>query len=244
MTKLIPLFLIIYSFGGIHTTSTCSYVSFFVSSFGISRSRLTIFPSPYQVTHYNQKGLILFSDNKIRIMMTREGNDNYDEEEYDDDDNNDEDEDYGGPQSINVLGTPLECCCANVRNGIGTGFYRNGYCSTGADDLGRHTVCVQVTDDFLTYSKNVGNDLSTPVPQYLFPGLQEGDLWCLCAQRWVQAYNDGMAPKLYLQATHEKTLTYVPIEILRMYALDGNEADEVKQSLDEQRAKLNDLFND
>lgn len=145
----------------------------------------------------------------------------------------------------NVLGTSLQSCCSNVRNtNIGTGFYRNGYCSTGEQDLGRHTVCIEATSSFLQYSQKVGNDLSTPIPQYYFPGLKDGDKWCLCAQRWVQAYQDGMAPKLYLQATHEKTLTYVPLEILRMYALDGEEADEALKSLNEQRSKLNDLWKD
>ena len=153
-----------------------------------------------------------------------------------------DDEDYG-PQSINVLGTPMRCCCENVRNsGIGTGFYRNGYCSTGTEDLGRHTVCIQATTEFLDYSKKVGNDLSTPVPQYMFPGLKAGDLWCLCAQRWVQAYQAGMAPKLFLQSTHEKTLSYVPLEILRNYAIDKDEADAVLDALNDQRAKLKDLF--
>lgn len=107
----------------------------------------------------------------------------------------------------NVLGTSLCCCCSNVGGtGIGTGFYRNGYCSTGEQDVGRHTVCVQVTNEFLLFSKQVGNDLSTPVPEFMFPGLKDGDIWCLCAQRWAQAYNAGKAPKLFLQATHEKTL--------------------------------------
>ena len=148
-----------------------------------------------------------------------------------------------GPQSINVLGTPLSCCCDNVQDtGMGTGFYRNGYCSTGQDDIGRHTVCVQVSSEFLQYSQQVGNDLSTPVPEYMFPGLQPDDIWCLCAQRWVQAYNDGKAPKLFLKSTHEKTLSYVPIEILRSFALDGEEADDVLDSLNEQRNKLNDLM--
>lgn len=157
----------------------------------------------------------------------------------------DKDEEDVGPQSINVLGAPLVCCCDNVgETGIGTGFYRNGYCSTGADDLGRHTACVQVTSEFLEYSKENGNDLSTPFPQYMFPGLKHGDIWCLCAQRWVQAYNDGMAPKLFLQSTHEKTLSYVPLEILREYALDGAEADKVVNALNEQREKLKKLFQD
>ncbi len=145
--------------------------------------------------------------------------------------------------SINVLGTRMECCCSNVRDtGIGTGFYRNGYCSTGAQDVGRHTVCVKVTDEFLEFSKSVGNDLSTPFPDYMFPGLKDGDVWCLCAQRWAQAYQFGKAPKLYLRATHEKTLDYVDFEVLREFALDGTEADEEKGALDEKRDQLERLF--
>jgi hypothetical protein len=143
----------------------------------------------------------------------------------------------------NVLGTPLQCCCADVGgSGIGTGFYRNGYCSTGEQDLGRHTVCCKVTDEFLAYSKRVGNDLSTKMPQYYFPGLKEGDVWCLCAQRWAQAYQDGMAPKIFLQATHEKTLDFVPFEVLREHAIDKDEADERLERLNEQRERLNKLL--
>lgn len=143
----------------------------------------------------------------------------------------------------NVLGTKLECCCSDVGGtGIGTGFYRNGYCSTGEQDFGRHTVCCQVTDDFLTYSASVGNDLSMRLPQYYFPGLKQGDIWCLCAQRWAQAYNAGMAPKIFLQATHEKTLNFVPFEILREYAIDKEEADRRLESLNAQRDKLNKLL--
>lgn len=145
--------------------------------------------------------------------------------------------------SINVLGTKMECCCSNVRDtGIGTGFYRNGFCSTGSQDIGRHTVCVKVTDEFLEFSKSVGNDLSTPFPDYMFPGLKDGDVWCLCAQRWAQAYQFGKAPKLYLRATHEKTLDYVDFKILREFALDGTEADEEKGALDEKRDQLEKLF--
>jgi uncharacterized protein (DUF2237 family) len=145
--------------------------------------------------------------------------------------------------SVNVLGTPLQSCCANVRNtGIGTGFYRNGFCCTGENDLGRHTVCVQVTDDFLQFSRQVGNDLSQPVPQYMFPGLKEGDIWCLCAQRWVQAYEAGKAPRLFLQATHEKTLDYAPFQLLREYAVDQEDADKALQDLNEQREKLKRLL--
>ena len=145
--------------------------------------------------------------------------------------------------SVNVLGTPLAPCCTNVGNtGIGTGFYRNGYCSTGEQDTGRHTVCVQVTDALLAYSKSVGNDLSTPVPEFLFPGLREGDIWCLCAQRWAQALHDNQAPRVFLRSTHEKTLNYVDFEYLRLYALDGEEADAALRELDEQRDKLNKLL--
>lgn len=159
------------------------------------------------------------------------------------DDDNEDDEDPTGPSSVNVLGTALKPCCTDVRGtGVGTGFYRNGYCSTGEQDLGRHTVCVQVTDDFLEFSASVGNDLSTPFPQYMFPGLKEGDIWCLCAQRWAQAYQAGKAPKLFLQATHEKTLDYVPFEVLREFALDKDEADRRLNDLNEQREKLKKLL--
>jgi len=163
----------------------------------------------------------------------------------DDDDGADNESKTPGASSINVLGTKMECCCSDVANtGIGTGFYRNGYCSTGEQDFGRHTVCVKVTSEFLEFSKNVGNDLSTPVPEFMFPGLSEGDVWCLCAQRWYQAWEAApdLAPKLYLRATHEKTLDYVPYDVLRMYALDGDEADEERRGLDEQRAKLEALL--
>jgi uncharacterized protein (DUF2237 family) len=145
--------------------------------------------------------------------------------------------------SVNVLGTKLLPCCTDVRNtGIGTGFYRNGYCSTGEQDMGRHTICVRVTEDFLQFSQSAGNDLSTPFPQYLFPGLQEGDIWCLCAQRWVEAYEAGKAPQVFLQATHEKTLDYAPFELLREYAIDKDAADQALDNLNEQRDKLNKLL--
>lgn len=161
----------------------------------------------------------------------------------DDDDEMDDTNENQGSSSTNVLGTSLTPCCTNVRDtGIGTGFYRNGFCSTGEQDLGRHTVCVEVTDDFLEFSKSVGNDLSTPAPQFMFPGLKGGDVWCLCAQRWAQAYNAGKAPKLFLQATHEKTLDHVPFEVLRMFAIDIEEADEALNDLNEQRERLNKLL--
>lgn len=150
------------------------------------------------------------------------------------------DRNYSG---YNVLGTELSCCCSNVGgSGIGTGFYRNGFCSTGDNDVGRHTVCVQVTDQFLQYSKSVGNDLSTPMPEYHFPGLKEGDIWCLCAQRWAQAYNAGKAPKLFLQSTHEKTLDYIPLEIMKIFAIDAEESASVVNKLNLQRSQLNELM--
>jgi uncharacterized protein (DUF2237 family) len=152
-------------------------------------------------------------------------------------------QDATGPSSVNVLGTALQPCCTDVRGtGMGTGFYRNGYCSTGEQDLGRHTVCVEVTDEFLEYSASVGNNLGTPFPQYLFPGLKEGDIWCLCATRWAQALEAGKAPKLFLQATHEKTLDYVSFDVLREYAVDKDEADRRLEGLNEQREKLNKLL--
>jgi len=157
------------------------------------------------------------------------------------DEEDEEDDDVAtGIAATNVLGTPLKPCCSDVGGtGIGTGFYRNGYCATGEQDFGKHTVCVQVTDAFLAFSKAVGNDLSTPVPQYMFPGLKDGDIWCLCAERWVQAYENNCAPKLFLQATHEKTLTYTTFDVLRYYALDRDEADKSLNDLNEQRDKLN-----
>lgn len=152
-------------------------------------------------------------------------------------------DDHKGVNAVNVLGTPLQPCCENVGgSGIGTGFYRNGFCSTGVDDTGRHTVCVQVTEDFLSFSKSVGNDLSTPVPQYMFPGLKEGDIWCLCAERWVQAFQNNKAPKLFLQATHEKTLSHVEYDILRGYALDAEVADAALDDLNQKRDNLNKLL--
>ena len=108
--------------------------------------------------------------------------------------------------------------------------------------MGRHTVCVRATDEFLEYSKSVGNDLSTPMPQYNFPGLNDGDVWCLCAQRWAQAYNAGKAPQLFLQSTHEKTLDFIPIDVLRAFAIDADEADAVMNKLNLQRNELNGLM--
>jgi uncharacterized protein (DUF2237 family) len=115
------------------------------------------------------------------------------------------------PPAKNVLGTELQSCCTSPM----TGFYRDGKCRTGIEDAGRHTVCIVATEEFLEYSKAVGNDLSTPMPQYSFPGLKEGDKWCLVALRYAQALKDGMAPKVVLEATHEATLEFVSLADLK-----------------------------
>jgi len=120
--------------------------------------------------------------------------------------------------SRNVLGQPLTPCSERPK----TGFFRNGCCDTSDEDLGVHTVCVQVTAEFLTFSASRGNDLSTPFPTHDFPGLKPGDRWCLCAARWKEAYDAGKAPHVILSCTHEATLEIVPIELLRRYALDMN----------------------
>lgn len=116
----------------------------------------------------------------------------------------------------NVLGQRLELCCSAPR----TGFYRDGFCNTGPQDFGSHIVCAQVTEEFLAYTKNLGNDLSTPVPAYQFPGLKPGDRWCLCASRWQEAISAGVAPPIVLAATHEKALETIPLEVLQEYAID------------------------
>ncbi|HUO21311.1 MAG TPA: DUF2237 domain-containing protein [Caulobacteraceae bacterium] len=117
----------------------------------------------------------------------------------------------------NVLGGELEPCSRNPL----TGFFRNGCCETGPDDLGLHTVCAVMTAEFLAYSRSVGNDLSTPQPAYHFPGLKPGDRWCLCAPRWKEALDAGIAPPLVLEATHEETLAIVPLGVLKDYAAKG-----------------------
>ena len=138
-----------------------------------------------------------------------------------------------------MLGTDLKCCCANVRGtGIGTGFYRNGDCATGPDDAGRHTVCVEATAEFLAFSKAVGNDLSTPLPQYMFPGVQPGDRWCLCASRWKQALEAGKAPRVFLESTHEKTLQHVALAQLMEHALDREAATDAMAKLEQLRDAL------
>ncbi len=118
----------------------------------------------------------------------------------------------------NVLGGPLADCSFNPL----TGFYRDGCCNTGPEDLGIHSVCAQMSADFLLFSKGQGNDLSTPRPELGFKGLKPGDLWCLCAGRWVEAYRAGRAPKVRLEATHEETLAMIPLDALKQHALDLN----------------------
>lgn len=114
----------------------------------------------------------------------------------------------------NVLGGELETCSMDPM----TGFYRNGCCNTGREDEGMHLVCAEMTDDFLAFSKNRGNDLSTPIPEYDFPGLMDGDRWCLCVLRWKEAHEAGKAPKVNLRATHISTLEFVDLEVLREFA--------------------------
>ena len=101
-----------------------------------------------------------------------------------------------------------------------TGFFRTGCCETGKEDKGIHTVCAVMTNEFLAMSKYLGNDLSTPRPEFNFPGLKEGDSWCLCAERWKEAYESGFAPKIYLSKTNKKALNIIDIDILKSFALD------------------------
>ncbi len=119
-------------------------------------------------------------------------------------------------QSVNVFGEPLEACGDDPV----TGYFRDGCCNTSDEDLGSHTVCVKLTREFLEFSRFRGNDLSTPHPEFGFPGLAPGDRWCLCAARWLEAQENGMAPRVYLRRTHERALETVPLTVLRKYALD------------------------
>jgi uncharacterized protein (DUF2237 family) len=118
--------------------------------------------------------------------------------------------------SLNVLGGILEPCSINPM----TGFYRDGCCATGAEDIGSHTVCAVMTAAFLAFSQSRGNDLSTPMPQYGFPGLQPGDRWCLCAPRWQEALAAGAAPRVVLRATEASALDYCALDDLKRFAID------------------------
>ena len=115
----------------------------------------------------------------------------------------------------NVLSEPLQSCSTDPM----TGYMRDGFCSCTAGDHGQHTVCAEVTEEFLQFSKAQGNDLTTPFPQYGFPGLKDGDRWCLCVTRWVEAYQAGKAPNVNLHATHLSVLEYVDLETLQEYAV-------------------------
>ena len=119
----------------------------------------------------------------------------------------------------NVFGGDLIACSTDPM----TGFFRTGTCDTCGDDLGMHTVCAEMTEEFLEFSRSAGNDLSTPRPEYQFPGLRAGDLWCLCLPRWVEALEAGLAPRLRLQATHMSAIEHISMETLLEYSLDGDQ---------------------
>ena len=121
-------------------------------------------------------------------------------------------------EARNVLNGKLEPCCTNPM----TGYYRDGFCSTGGQDFGLHVVCAQVTAEFLEFTKSQGNDLSTPVPEFNFPGLKPGDRWCLCASRWKEAFDAGFAPPVVLSATHPRALEVVSLDELKRHALTEN----------------------
>ncbi len=121
----------------------------------------------------------------------------------------------------NVLGDDLQDCC----NDPVTGFYRNGRCETGPEDRGVHVVCAELTEAFLAYTKAQGNDLSTPRPEFNFPGLNPGDRWCLCADRWKEALDAGVAPPVVLASSHEAALSHLSLDLLKAHALDADTAD-------------------
>ena len=127
-------------------------------------------------------------------------------------------EKHHSKETLNVLGEALEPCSCEPM----TGWYRDGFCHSDKSDLGKHIICCVLTKSFLTYSKAQGNDLSTPMPQYGFAGLKPGDHWCLCASRWKQAYEDGMAPAVRLNATNIKALETIGIEPLMQHAHKEN----------------------
>lgn len=121
-------------------------------------------------------------------------------------------------EAINVFGEALEPCSLDPV----TGFFRDGCCNTNDEDYGSHTVCIEVTEAFLEYSRFRGNDLSTPVPEFGFPGLKPGDRWCLCAARWLEAQQQDMAPNVFLTKTHKKALDIIPFELLKQHSVDLN----------------------
>jgi hypothetical protein len=117
---------------------------------------------------------------------------------------------------LNVLGEELEGCSTDPL----TGFYRDGSCQSGPEDIGIHTVCAVVTSEFLEHQRRIGNDLTTPMPQFMFPGLRPGDRWCVTARNWLRAHDDGMAAPLVLASTHEATLEVISLDVLQQYAVD------------------------
>ena len=119
-------------------------------------------------------------------------------------------------QQFNIFDEPIEECCSNPI----TGFFRDGFCHTDEMDRGLHIVCSLMTEDFLSFSKLRGNDLSTPRPEFSFPGLKAGDSWCVCAERWKEAYEHGFAPKVYLKKTNKKVTTIIDIELLKKHSID------------------------
>ncbi|MDZ8223794.1 DUF2237 domain-containing protein [Nostoc sp. ChiVER01] len=121
-------------------------------------------------------------------------------------------------EAKNVIGGNLEACCTSPM----TGFYRDGFCRTGGQDFGSHVVCAEVTSEFLEFTKSHGNDLSTPVPDFNFPGLKPGDRWCLCASRWQEALDAGVAPPVVLSATHARALETVSLDELKKHALTSS----------------------
>jgi len=121
-------------------------------------------------------------------------------------------------ESLNVFGEPLQSCSDNPL----TGFFRDGCCNTNDNDVGSHTVCIKITTEFLEYSRFRGNDLSTAVTEHGFPGLKPGNKWCLCALRWLEAYQNEMAPKIVLASTHQRAIDIIPLELLKEYAADLN----------------------
>ena len=117
---------------------------------------------------------------------------------------------------INIFGDKIEACCHDPV----TGYFRDGFCNTDEHDFGSHVVCAEITEDFLIFSKAMGNDLSTPRPEFNFTGLKEGDRWCLCALRWKEAYDAGVAPRVYLESCHLNALSYVTKEQLEEFAVN------------------------
>ena len=117
---------------------------------------------------------------------------------------------------INIFGYKIEACCHDPV----TGYFRDGFCNTDEHDFGSHVVCAEITEDFLIFSKAMGNDLSTPRPEFNFPGLKEGDRWCLCALRWKEAYDAGVAPRVYLESCHLNALSYVTKDELEEFAVN------------------------